>query len=411
MPEPVREGTARGAASKSPKAPRPAPDAPAADEDVIHGSEQFLAVLGHLGRQGGTIRIGSGVDLELPSIVVSLAAAERMQIVAEPGGVRPRLHLRPAPLPGMSPTEWLALLSLRSGSLRLQGLDLVLSDPEGLPADRLAAIAVLPGTELILDDCTITVAVRAASAAVIAVQPAAISSEPRAASDAGVADAVVEVRDGFLRSGGDAVVVAGGGRLALKLEDVMVATEGSLLHALGGARAAAAGAPGKPALGVRIDRICARVKGGLVHLQTTREEPEPATVDIRADNSILNTVTGDHPLFRLEGQDQLERLRDRIRWIGRKIAYHRIKIYRRDEIVQVGGLPRIYDRDDWKRAFDPTDDAPMLTDLRFRQQADASVPAWKVVRDDLSLASGIAAGSLGPDADKIPDPPSSDTEF
>ena len=41
-----------------------------------------------------------------------------------------------------------------------------------------------------------------------------------------------------------------------------------------------------------------------------------AAVDIRADNSILNTVTGDHPLFRLEGQDQLERLRDRIRWVG-----------------------------------------------------------------------------------------------
>jgi hypothetical protein len=52
-----------------------------------------------------------------------------------------------------------------------------------------------------------------------------------------------------------------------------------------------------------------------------------------------------------------------------------------------------------------------LTDLRFRLQADASVPAWKVVRDDLSLASSIVAGSLGPDADKIPDPPSSDTEF
>ena len=55
------------------------------------------------------------------------------------------------------------------------------------------------------------------------------------------------------------------------------------------------------------------IKGGLVHLLTTPEEPEMAAVDIRADDTILSTVTGDHPLFWLEGQEQLGRLRDRIR--------------------------------------------------------------------------------------------------
>jgi hypothetical protein len=147
-----------------------------------------------------------------------------------------------------------------------------------------------------------------------------------------------------------------------------------------------------------------------VHLQTSRDEPEMTAVEVHAEESILNTVAGDHPLFRLEGQEPLERLRDQIRWVGRKVAYHRIKTYCRDEVMKAGGLPRIYDRDDWTRAFEPTDDAPMLGDQTFRQQADAAIPAWKVVRDDLSLAASSTSGAVGPDADKIPDPPPSDEE-
>lgn len=135
-----------------------------------------------------------------------------------------------------------------------------------------------------------------------------------------------------------------------------------------------------------------------------------AFVEIHADRSILSTVTGDHPLFRLEGQDRLERLRDQIRWEGHNVAYHRIKTYRRDEIVQVGGLPRIYDRDDWTRAFLPTDESPTLTDLKFRHDADATLPAWKLVRDDLRLAPESSTAAIGPDADKVPEAPA-DEEF
>ncbi len=148
-----------------------------------------------------------------------------------------------------------------------------------------------------------------------------------------------------------------------------------------------------------------RGSGGLVNLQTTPERPVMGSVNIRAENSILCTVTGDDPLFRIEGQDTLESLRDRIRWEAHKVAYHRIKTYRRDEIVQAGGLPRIYDRDDWTRAFRPTDDSPMLSDLTFRHQADASSPAWKLERNDLRTRSNSTSAPIGPDADKVPEPP------
>jgi serine/threonine-protein kinase len=400
-------GTTREVAPKDVAAvstPRSADPAPA-DQDGIRGAEQFLTVLRGLGDRDGTLRIAAGADIELPTVPIGAGAGHRVQIVAEPGPTRPRVRFRPASRPGASPAEWTALLDLRSGSLRLQGVDLVVAEPDRLPADRLAAIALVPGTELILVDCTVTLAVRRSTATAVVVHPPSVVAGGRSkVADVGT-DAVVEIRDSLIRSGGDAVTVAGGCRLELNLHDAMVATEGSLLHASGSVRDATRAPARTPSLGLRMDRVSARVKGGIVYLQTTPEEPEMASVDIRAAHSVVSTVTGDHPLFRLEGQDELEPLRDKIRWEGHNVAYHRIKTYRRDEIVQTGGLPRIYDRDDWTRAFRPTDESPMLADLRFQRQVDAMAPAWKLSREDLRLAADSPARSVGPDADKVPDPP------
>ena len=115
---------------------------------------------------------------------------------------------------------------------------------------------------------------------------------------------------------------------------------------------------------------------------------------IVAENSIVSTTAGDDPLFRLEGQDQLDQLGNKIRWEARKVAYHRIKTYRRDEIVQTGSLPRTYDRENWTRAFLPKDESPMLGNVKFLHEADASPAAWKLGLDDLRLDpdSPAAAG-------------------
>ena len=55
-----------------------------------------------------------------------------------------------------------------------------------------------------------------------------------------------------------------------------------------------------------MDRVTSRVKGGLVHLESTRDEPDLTSVRIFAENSIVSTTAGDDPLFRVEGQDQLD---------------------------------------------------------------------------------------------------------
>ncbi len=412
VPKVEKPPTTGTASSKSPATSEPPVESrpSLSTEDLVHGPEQFLAMLRGLDGRGGMIRIASGVDLDLPSMAVETTASSPLQIAGEPGRPRPRLRLRSSPMTGESPTEWTGLFNLRAGSLRLNGLDIVVTEPETGTADRQAAVALSPGTTLSIADCTITVPMRRPLATAVVVRTLSPAETDRAAPEptAPAARATVELRNTLIRSGGDAITVLGGTRAALTLTNVMAAAEGSLLHALGSARpiAGAGGDPPSAAVIVRLERVVARTRGGLVYLQTTREQPAMAAVDIHAANSIVSTVSGDDPLFRLEGQDQIEELRDRLRWEAHNVAYHRIKTYRRDEIVQSGGLPRVYERDDWTRAFQPTDESPTLADLKFRHQADATTPSWRLGRDDLSPVSRGLRAPIGPEIAKVPNPPS-----
>ncbi len=401
--EPVKTGT-----EKTSPAVRPSVTG-FSDEDVVRSSEQLLSMLKQLGRQGGSLRIAAGADIELPTVAIE--GTGPFQFIAIPGVGRPRLRLRLPEMPPASPADWIVMLNLRSGSLLLQGLDIVIADSDSRRADRMAVAGLLPGTELTVSDCTFTMAVSRPSASLFVV-PTVTGPEPPGPSDpSAVRGAVIHVRDSFLRSGGDVVIVAAGRELGLDLKNTLVTTEGSFLHALGSPRRPASD---PPAVKVRIDQVTARVKGGLVHLESTPEEPELTPVNFRAENSIVSTTAGDDPLFRIEGQvriegqDQLDPLGDKIRWEARKIAYHRIKTYRRDEIVQTGSLPRTYDRENWTRAFLPKDDLPMLGDVKFLHEVDAALAAWKLDRDDLRLAPQSPAAPFGPDLNKVPSPPPSD---
>ena len=400
----AEEEPAKGDTGKSGASTRPAV-AELSDEDVIRSSEQLLARLKQLGRQGGLMRIAAGADLELPTVAIE--GTGRYQFVAMPGSARPRLRLRPPEMPPASPADWVVLLNLRSGSVLLRGLDIVIADRETRPVDRVAVASLLPATELTISDCTLTVAVPRSSASLFVVQPMAESDLPRPSDPEVVRGAVIQVRDSFLRSGGDGVIVINGRELSLALANVLVGTEGSLLHAMGSLRHPVSD---PPAVKARIEQVTARVKGGLVHLESTPEQPELTPVSIHAENAIVSTTTGDDPLFRIEGQrmegqDQPDPLGDKIHWEARRIAYHRIKTYRRDEIVQTGILPRTYDRENWTSAFRPKDELPMLGDVRFLHEADAALPAWKLDRDELRLAPESPAAQMGPDLNKIPSPP------
>jgi len=397
--EPARAALETGEPAGSNRERRPPFDA----EDVIRGAEQFVAMFNRLGSRGGTLRIAAGADLDLPAITVE--GTGRYQFLAEPGARRPRLRFRPSQVVHRSPAGWTVMLNLRSGSLHLQGIDVVVPDQETLRTDRLAAAGLMPGSELMMTDCTLTVAVDRPGAALFVVQPEIAAPRSPPAGGAAGSSAVIRVRDSFLRSGGEGVFVSAGRRLDLDLSSVFASTEASLVHAFGGDR------PGRaesPAVKIRMDQVTARVKGGLVHLDSTPDEPELPFAAIMVENSIVSTGNRDDPLFRLDGRDQFDDLGDRIRWEGRKVAYDRIKTYRRDEVVRAGVSPRLYDRANWTSAFLPKDELPILGEVKFLRETDPSQPAWKLDRDDLRLAPQSPVADIGPDVARIPQAPGSE---
>ena len=96
---------------------------------------------------------------------------------------------------------------------------------------------------------------------------------------------------------------------------------------------------------------------------------------------------------------------DKIHWAGRKVAYDRIQTYRRDEVFQIGGSPKIYNRANWTTAFSPTDESPMVGEVKFLREIDPSVSAWKIDRDDFQLAPVSPNADRGPDLIPIPAAP------
>jgi serine/threonine-protein kinase len=296
------------------------------------------------------------------------------------------------------------MLNLRSGSLQLQGIDLVVPEQDTARSDRLGVAGVQNGTELKMTDCTLTLAASRPGGSLFVVQPAVAPRNAPPADMAVSSSAVIRLRDCFLRSGGDVITVATARRADVHLTNMLVSAEGSLLRAFGGYRS---GRADSPELKVRLDQVSAVVKGGLVHLDSsgTADGPELPFTAIEADNSIVSTSGRDVPLFRLDGRDPRDDFIDKIHWAGRKVAYDRIQIYRRDEVFQIGGSPKIYNRANWTTAFSPTDESPMVGEVKFLHDLDPSLSAWKIVRNDFRLAPGNPNADRGPDLSPIPSAP------
>jgi serine/threonine-protein kinase len=368
---------------------------------VLRTAERFLAALGDPSAKGGTLRIAADARWELPSVPIRTDA--RWTIRAEPGPTRPRLRFRPTADGPRAPTAWSAWIELRKGTLQLEGIDVVLASGDAPRPGRWAAFSAWGGTALSLTNCTVTIeGDRAVSAAVIVPAVEGDGAEDgRPAPETASAD--IRMTDSLLRSGGDLVEVAGGRRVVLELNNAVVSTRGSLLHARGLPR----GQVVEP-LQLTLRQVTARTAGGLVRLESAPDGPELPRVDVNARDSILDTIAQDTPLFRVDGQDTLAALRDRIQWEGHGVAYHEINAYRRDQTAQVGAVPKIYDRGSWNVAVGTREATPVHGDLKFLDDWDASRPAWTLRRDDVRLSPESPASSAGADLPRIPNPPPSD---
>jgi len=379
-----------------PRAEVPVPVPPAAEPGVIQNAEAFLEALDRPAPGPRTVLIiAANADWTLPGCRPRGPAA--WEIHAERGMTRPRIRFRPDPA-ASTPESWPAWMVVPPGGLRLEGVDLVLAagDASRSPARRWAAFAIRPGpADLSLTNCTVTIegdALRSAAVALLPVEPA---DEPSPATR-------VRIKDGLLRVGDDLVDVAPGRSLDLDLDNAAVATGGTLVHGHGLSRGKPAG-PIKMALRL----VTARLAGGLVQLQSAPGEPELPVADVDARDTILATNDPEVPLFRVDGQGDLDQLRDRIHWEGRSVAYHQINLYRRDQTTQPGALPTRFDRDYWKAAVGRHEESAFHGDLKFLTDWDPDRSAWTLRPDDVRLRPESQAAALGAGVDlmHVPSPP------
>jgi eukaryotic-like serine/threonine-protein kinase len=388
--------------------PRPEPAAgeaaarppanPEADPGVIRTADQFVDALSRRGSRGGTLVLAADADWDVAGVVVRTDG--RWVVRAEPGPSRPRIRFRPDPAGASSPIAWMPWIDLRAGALQIEGIDIILPEAHAPRRGRWAAFGVTPGSDLSLTNCTVTIEGGRATSAVVTVEAGEAEDEPEAEAAAPPA-ATVWMTDCLLRSGGDLVAVAAGRRADLELSNAVVATEGSLVHAHG----RALGLSAEP-IRLTLRQVTARTVGGLVQLESAPGEPELPKADVVARDSILATTPQGAPLFRVDGQDVLTALRDRIAWEGHGVAYHQILAYRRDQTALAGVVPTIYDRTSWQVAVGTKEASPWHGDVKFRQDWDPDRPLWSLRRDDVRLAPDSPVASNGPDLQRIPAAPS-----
>jgi serine/threonine-protein kinase len=390
------EPTAGRAKEPTTQAAAPTASEPAATPAILRTEDQFRNALNQPDARGGTLRIAADADWTLAN--VRLRGDGRWVLQAEPGPTRPRIRFRPGPADPKTPTAWSVCLELRSGALQLEGIDIVLSQSDAPRQGRWAAFSIGAGADLSLNNCSVTVEGNEPNSAAVVATAGGNEEEGKPVVDERPA-AVVRTTDSLLRSGSDLFLVTGGRRIDIELSNSVVSTGGALVHALG----VPAGQTADP-VKLTLGQVTARTAGGLVLLESALGEPELPVADVRARDSILATTAQGAPLFRVDGQETLTALRDRIKWEGHRVAYHQINAYRRDQSAEVGAVPKIYDRQSWTVAAGTKEAAPVHGDVKFLAEWEAARAPWTLRRDDVRLAVDSPAPRAGADLQRIPEP-------
>ncbi len=382
--------------------PVPTALAPArADHAVLHGRDQLLNALTEPGAQGRQLRVAADASWELPGTTVRASGSWRIQ--AEPGPTRPKLRFLPAPADQKGASAVAVMIELRSGSLQLEGFDIILPRENSPRQGRWAAFSVWPATDLSLTNCTVTIEGDQVVSAVVAVEGGDnVAEEGMNAAESSAS--TVRISDSLLRVGGDLVDVGAGRRLVLEMDNTVTATGGALVHAHGVPRGQAS-----DRLNLTLRQVTARMTGGLIHMESSPGEPELPIADINARYTILATTSKDAPLVRVDGQDAPETMRDRIVWEGQGVAYHQVGTYRRDQSDQVGAVPTNYNRTNWTVSVGSREQLPVHGDVKFLREPAPDRPAWTLERDDVRLSKESPARASGSDLDRIPDPPAGES--
>jgi hypothetical protein len=312
------------------------------------------------------------------------------------------LRFRPPAAATGSAADWPALFRVRSGGLKLRGVDLLLEEDRAPASGRWAAFAVASGASLDLERCTVTLAGSRRSAA-FRVQAAEAETEGAGAT-AGLAS--VRLTHSFVRCGDDVVDVAAGRRLDLALTNVVVTAAGSLVHGH-----ALPPRQGDIPLKIDLRQVHALAAGGLVRLDSSPGEPDLPVAEVTARESVFSTGPAGTALVRVDGQGEVDDLADRVRWEGDRVSYHNVDLYRRDQSALPGSLPRLFQRADWEMSLGRQDRSAFHGNSMLVAAPDPSAPAWTHTPADFRLDAESPSSFASPDLTRIPSPPSASPDL
>ncbi len=395
--EPARAETVPASAKPNSTPPTTAASSAAnsdrTDASLIQTAEQFRVALNQAKERGAVMRVAAEADLELNQTAID--GEVHWIIRAEPGNKRPILRLRPSAAASVKTANGDGGFELPSGTLQIEGFDIIVPRPSEPREGRWAAFSLGYGAELSLTNCTVTMEGESADSPAFLVRSGDLEAKSKRV-------ARLRFTDCLLRAGGDLIDVASGLGVEVDLNNALVATGGSVLHAHGAPRVEG-GDP--PKLEIELRQVTVMTTGGLVFLDSDGGEPELPIANVSARDLIVAMPPDSEPLLRVDGQDPLVELRNRINWKGYHVAYHQISVYRRDQSAQIGSVPNTYDRPSWTNAVGPNEVDPIHGDLKFLHGWDPERSAWSLNRDDMKLSSDSPVRTSGADLPRVPAAP------
>ena len=133
--------------------------------------------------------------------------------------------------------SWSSMIDLRSGSFHLDGFDVILPRSNAPRSGSWSAFNLATATDLGLTNCTVTIEGDEVPASVVSISSSNTPLFPigagNRAPDANSPAATVRIQNSLIRVGGDLFTVLGAPWISLDLDNAVVATSGSLLHADG----------------------------------------------------------------------------------------------------------------------------------------------------------------------------------
>ena len=378
------------------------PSLPQAQDDspILRSPEQLRVALSATNGKGGILRVPADADWEIQETTIRVDGSWRIQAVE--GKTRPKLRFKIADAdPNGLPR---AMFDLRGGSLQLDGFDIVLPLTNAPSAGGWTAFKITESTDLGLNNCSVTIEGDQAPSSMLIVansagpkDQAVLDGGPKAENAGKAPAATARLRNSLLRSGGDLVQWGGHCALVLDLDNVVVSTAGSLLHAMGDSRV-----DPNHTIAMTLRSVTTRNVGGLAFLESSPENPKLPITRVNVRDSIVATNGQGAPLLRVEGQGSLESLQDQIVWEGLRVGYHQISVYRRDQTTQFGALPRLYDRQSWMVAVGVREMNSVHGDMMFRRSWARTQPAWSFRGEDAEVDAESPASSSGPVLSRLP---------